>query len=58
MHYQEVNLIWQATSMLYPCLQCNGQDLYIVPGVKEPPRLLTEPAQIRKEPQYEHVQGH
>ena len=43
--------------MLHPCLQYNGQDLYIVPGVKEPSRLLTEPAHLRKEPHYESIQG-
>ena len=37
--------------------QTNGQDLYIVPGVKESSRLLTDPVQRWKEPQYEHVQG-
>ena len=37
--------------------QCNGQDLYDVPSVKEPSRLLTEHPYLRKEPQYEDVQG-
>ena len=53
MHYQEVNLICHAPSML----QTNGQDLYVVPGVKESSRLLTELAHLGKEPQYEDVQG-
>ena len=37
--------------------QTNGQDLYIVLGVKDSSRLLTESTHLRKEPQYEHVQG-